>query len=103
MLHDMSGEIAQFFDLDDVRRMVSKWSIDCGARVEQRRRELGWDRPTFAAIVGTTEATIHRIESGKLNPRDHLKLAISAALQVEVGDLWVFPTRQAVYEQAAVA
>lgn len=93
----------RFFDLDDVRRLVGKWAIDCGTRVARRRADLGWDRQTLADLVGTTEATIHRIESGKLNPRDHMKLAVAAALQTEVVDLWPYPSRQAVYETAAVA
>lgn len=93
----------QFFDLDDVRRLVSKWSIDCGARVTRRRTDLGWDRQQLASIVGTTEATVHRIESGKLNPRDHLKLAIAAALQCEAADIWPYPTRKAVYDHASLA
>lgn len=93
----------QFFDLDDVRRLISKWSVDCGTRVMNARVALGWDRQRLAEIVGTTEATIHRIEAGKINPRDHMKLAIAAGLQKEVADLWPYPPRKSVYEQAAVA
>lgn len=82
-----------FFDLDEVRRLVGKWSVDCGARVTEWRQRLGWDRQRLAHAAGCTEATIHRIESGKLHPRDHLKLAVAAALEVEVADIWEFPKR----------
>jgi DNA-binding XRE family transcriptional regulator len=96
-------EVPRFFDLADVRVLVGKWSIDCGQLVAKKRGALGWDQETLAQIVGTTRATIHRIEDGKLTPRDYMKLAIAAALQCEVGDLWPYPTRKSVYEMAAVA
>lgn len=99
----MSEQADPFFDLDDVRDLVAKWAIDCGRRVSKRRETLGWDRRQLAGITGTTEATIHRIESGALRPRDHLKLAIAAALQLEVEDLWPYPSRATVYEVASVA
>ena len=97
----MTGTEEPFFDLRDVRTMVSKWAVDCGRRVADRREFMKWDRRQFATIVGTTEATITRIELGQLNPRDHLKLAISAALQVEVEALWPYPRRAEVYAGAA--
>lgn len=81
------------FDLDEVRRLISTWSVDCGARVAAWRERRGWNRQRLAQEAGTTEATIHRIESGKLHPRDHLKLAVAVALQVEVADIWEFPKR----------
>lgn len=102
-VRNMTTTPEAFFDLDDVRRMVGKWAIDCGRNVARRREALGWSREQMAGIVGTSEASIHRIESGKLNPRDHLKLAIASALAVEVPDLWPFPTRAQVYEMAGVA
>lgn len=91
---------APFLDLDDVRRLARKWAVDCGHRVEQRRTELGWDRRKLAALVGTTEATIHRVESGVMAPRDYLKMAIAAALAVDVATIWTYPTRTAVFEAA---
>lgn len=89
-----------FFDLDEMRRMVSKWAVDCGERVTNRRKELGWDRRQLAAMTGTTEATVHRVEEGKINPREHLKLIFAATLQVEVSDLWPYPTRADVYAKS---
>lgn len=89
-----------FFELEDVRRMVSKWAVDCGRRVQDRRTALGWDRRQLAALVGTTEATIVRIEQGVLKPRDYLKLAVASALVVEVEDLWPYPRRADVFALA---
>lgn len=88
-------------DLRDVRQMVAKWAIDCGRRLADRRTELKWDRRQLASLVGTTEATITRIEQGAINPRDHLKLALASALLVEVETLWPYPRRADVFAQAS--
>lgn len=90
-------------DLRDIRQMVAKWAIDCGRRVADRRVALRWDRRQLARLVGTTEATIARIEQGVINPRDHLKLAIAAALCLEVESLWPYPRRADVFALAVPA
>lgn len=90
-----------FFDLDDVRVLARKWAVDCGALVAGRRTEMGWTRQQLATLVGTTEATIHRVESGAVSPRDYLKMAIAAALAVPVEQLWPYPTAQTVFSNAA--
>lgn len=92
----------QFFDLRDVRTMVSKWVIDCGRKVADKREGFGWDRRQFADLVGTTEATIARIEQGVINPRDYMKLAIAATLQCEVEAIWSYPRRADVFAGAAL-
>jgi DNA-binding XRE family transcriptional regulator len=81
--------------------MTRKWAIDCGARVEFKRGERGWTRSRLAFLVGTTEATIHRVESGALAPRDYLKIAIAAALATPVAELWPYPDSAAVFASAA--
>lgn len=95
--------IDPYFDLRDVRVMVAKWAVDCGRRVSDRRTMLGWDRRQLAAFAGTTEATIHRIEEGKINPRDHMKLAIASAVGLEVEALWPYPRRADVFATAGTA
>lgn len=90
-----------FFDLDEVRRMARKWAVDCGSKVEAKRVERGWSRPRLAQLVGTTEATIHRVESGAVTPRDYLKMAIAAALATPVSELWPYPDTAAVFAGAA--
>lgn len=90
-----------FFDLDEVRVMARKWAVDCGKRVEKARMGRQWDRRQLAGLVGTTEATIHRVESGVLAPRDYLKMAIAAALAVDVVELWPYPDRAAIFAGAA--
>lgn len=73
------------------RRVAQHWAIDCGGRVRAARRARGWSLLELADRVGTTEATIHRIEHGVLQPRDHMKFAISAALDVSPAELWPMP------------
>lgn len=90
-----------FFDLAEVRRFTRKWAIDCGAKVEGKRGERGWTRARFAQLVGTTEATIHRVETGVLAPRDYLKIAIAAALATPVADLWPYPDMATVFAAAS--
>ena len=92
-----------YFDPDNLRAMVRRWAIDCGRRVSETRKLRGYDRARLAALVGTGVPTIFRIETGTLNPRDHMKLAIAAALVVEVEDLWPFPRRQTVFQEAGAA
>jgi DNA-binding XRE family transcriptional regulator len=87
--------------LDQYRRLASKWAIDCGARVQETRCVRGLSRQELASTVGTTEATIHRVESGSINPRDFLKFAIAAALQVSAAELWPLPAQPAEMAGAA--
>jgi DNA-binding XRE family transcriptional regulator len=89
-----------FFDAEDVRALVREWQIQCGARVKARRELFNWDRRTFAAITGTTEPTIQRVEAGVVNPRDYLRLIIAACLACEVADLWPYPTQADVHSNA---
>jgi DNA-binding XRE family transcriptional regulator len=90
-----------FFELDEVRRLARKWSIDCGVNVAAKRNERGWTRVQLASLVGTTEATIHRVEAGAVTPRDYLKMAIAAALATPVEQLWPYPDMAKVFAEAA--
>lgn len=90
-------------DLADMRRVISKWAVDCGARVQKRREELGFSRSTLAGLTGLTEPTIHRIETGTINPRDHVKVGFAIALMVDVVDLWPYVSRQTALDQAKAA
>jgi transcriptional regulator with XRE-family HTH domain len=77
--------------IDVFRRVAQHWAIDCGGRVRAARRARGWSLLELADRVGTTEATIHRIEHGVLQPRDHMKLAVAAALEAPAAELWPLP------------
>ena len=78
----------------DFRALVNEWAQQCGKRVRSRRLDVGYDRRQLAGITGTTEPTIQRIEHGHINPRDHLRWMISAALVSNVSDLWCYPSYQ---------
>jgi transcriptional regulator with XRE-family HTH domain len=82
--------------IDMYRRVAQHWAIDCGGRVRAARRARDWSLLELADRVGTTEATIHRIEHGVLQPRDHMKLAIASALGIPASELWPFEAAMAV-------
>lgn len=88
------------FDVSDLRDALSKWQESCGELVANRRTLLGVNRRDLAALAGTTEATIQRIEAGKLNPRDLLRLTIAGVLRCEVADLWPYPTCRRIHDLA---
>ena len=93
-MSDVRTPDTALLDRADVRALVIEWARQCGTRVRARRVDLGVDRRHLAAIAGTTEATIQRIESGFINPRDALRFTISAALDLDVADLWSYPSVQ---------
>ena len=82
----------------DIRNLVSEWARQCGKRVSDRRVTLGVDRRHLAQFAGTTEPTIQRIENGHINPRDHLRFAISAVLGSDVSDLWSYPSYERIHD-----
>jgi DNA-binding XRE family transcriptional regulator len=86
-----------------IRPMIRKWAIDSGWRVEQGRKAKGLSRADMAAAIETSEVTVIRIESGHINPRDHMRLAIAATLGVEVEELWPYPRRAEVLAHVATA
>lgn len=51
-----------------------------GERVTARRSALGFSQRQLAELAGTTQATVWKVEHGKITPRDSLKIAIGRAL-----------------------
>ena len=88
-------------DRVDVRALVSEWARQCGTRVRARRVDLGVDRRHLAMVAGTTEATIQRIECGFINPRDPLRFTIATALDLDVAELWSYPSVQRIHDLLA--
>jgi DNA-binding XRE family transcriptional regulator len=86
-------------DRAEVRALVRAWAQECGERVRVRRVELGVDRRRLATSVSSTEATIHRIETGFINPRDDLRFTIAAVLGTEIADLWAYPTCRRLHDE----
>jgi DNA-binding XRE family transcriptional regulator len=88
-----------FLDRAQVRALVRAWAQQCGERVRVRRVELGVDRRCLATCVSSTEATIQRIETGYINPRDDLRFTISAALGSDIADLWSYPSSRHLHDE----
>jgi transcriptional regulator with XRE-family HTH domain len=54
-------------------------------QVSARRRELGLSQLDLAALTGTTQSAIARLESGKRPPRIDTLLRIASALDADLG------------------
>jgi transcriptional regulator with XRE-family HTH domain len=59
------------------------------------RESRGLSQGQLAEMAGCTQATISRLESGKMKPRYELIEAIAAALKVHPGALFTMPELQA--------
>lgn len=86
------------FDRAKVKTAVAHEAVESGSRFRSKRKAFGWPLATVAQLTGTSEATISRIESGSLNPRDDLRWVIAGVMQCEVGDIWPHPSRQAIHD-----
>lgn len=83
-------------DLDRLRNYFGKSSTyrkACGARVKQRRKDLGLTLAQVGGLVGVPFQTIHKVENGDIDARDYLKAAIALRLGVPIEELFPWPTR----------
>lgn len=96
----MRNQLSARFDAEDLREALTTWQAECGRRVQARRELLGVNRRDFADLCGTTEATVCRVETGAINPRDALRCVIAAVLRCEVADLWPYPTCKRIHDLA---
>lgn len=96
----MRSRLPARFDADDLRIALTTWQRECGRRVQNRRILLGVTPTDLADLTGTTAATISRVESGAINPRDILRIAIAGVLRTEVADLWPYPTCERIHDLA---
>lgn len=62
-----------------------------GARVRERRLELGLSQTKFAEVVDVEQQTISKIELGQMIPHDKLKLKIAQRTGTKVGTLFAWP------------
>lgn len=89
------------FDRPRLDALLADWRKGCGRRVTRRRLLLGASRRDLADLAGATEATITRIENGKINASDRLRLAIAGVLHCEVADLWPYPSTNDMTQEVA--
>lgn len=67
-----------------------------GKAIRARREELGLSRSQLATKVCVQNETIYRIERGQFAGSEATRMAIAAALAVEVSDLYAFPPTEGV-------
>lgn len=70
------------------------WGEHIGAEIRTKRLTKGWGPTFFAGLIDVPLQTLHKIETGEIIPRDHLKAAIALALGVELSDLYPWPTAE---------
>lgn len=88
------------FNRPDLLEWIAEWRKGCGEAITRRRELFGLHRRELADMCSTTEATIIRIESGALAPKDELRMVIAAVLRCEVADLWRYPTCEQINDRA---
>jgi len=69
-------------------------------RIREHRERLGWSQAELARLAGTTQATIHRLESGDRQLTDVWMRAIAKAMNLMPADLITSPTLQDFREEA---
>lgn len=94
-------EIAPIVSRDNLRRFMDREARVWGRGVRVRRQALGLTLEQVAALADTTPQTIHKIETGRITPRDDLRIALSLALSDEVSNLFPMPDRRTVMKDAS--
>lgn len=77
---------------DALRQVMRSRQVAVGARIRERRLEQGIGPTHFGALLGVGLQTVHKIETGEIVPRDHLKAAIALALEIELDELYPWPS-----------
>lgn len=64
--------------------------IQLGRRIKQRRVEAGYTQVAFAAMIGTSQSYLWKLEAGRINASVEALCRIADALGTSVGDLIEF-------------
>lgn len=62
--------------------------VELGSAIAARRDSLGLNQTDFATKADLTQATVSRVESGKMWPSDETLVRILNALEISFGDLF---------------
>ena len=62
-----------------------------GERITTRRKELGLTQQRLGELCGIGQASISKVERGRLRPSDDLKWKLAAALQLSLDQLFAYP------------
>lgn len=92
----MTGPLEPPFDRTELKRAVTRWSTDCGKRLATIRNERGLTRDQLAQLAGIAPATLSRIETGTITPRDDLRWILAELVAQPVGAIWPEPTRETI-------
>lgn len=79
---------SRLLDTEILDELVTERRAADGARMRQRRTGLGLSLNQLAGLTEIGKSALCRIELGQYTPSDMHKVAIAAALVVEVADLW---------------
>lgn len=81
---------------DVIDEMYEEW----GRRIRERRVAL-YTQEQFAFICGIRQATLSRIEAGKLPPNDAVKWRIAGGLGATMDELFAWPKERPPAPQVA--
>jgi transcriptional regulator with XRE-family HTH domain len=62
-----------------------------GARVAERRAELGISQRKLAEKVGVSQSAINHLERGRSSPSDGLRMRLAGVLRCRVEQLFPYP------------
>lgn len=79
-------------DPEKLRTYMRARAIQAGAEIAAKRAAKNIGPTVFAALLGVPLQTLHKIEHGQIVPRDHLKAAIALALDVDLDELYGWPS-----------
>lgn len=77
-----------------LRAVMRARAIDAGERIREERIAKGWGPTHFCALIGVPLQTLHKVEVGEIVPRDYLKAAIALALDIDLAELYRWPTNR---------
>lgn len=88
-------------DATKLRTYMRARAINAGAVIAAKRAEQQIRPTVFAALLGVPLQTLHKIEKGQMVPRDHLKAAIALALDVDLDELYGWPSNAEILRAVA--
>lgn len=77
---------------DLLRQIMRDWGTATGSQIADRRIAAGRTPTVFAGMIGVSTQTLHRYEHGQAVPSDAHKAAIALALDVELDELYRWPS-----------
>jgi transcriptional regulator with XRE-family HTH domain len=86
-----------------MRGKKNKLSSSVGAVIAEKRKKKRWTQAQFAGIIGITQDSLSRMESGEIAPKFSRLQDIANALSCPVSDLFRFTTPDAIHKAERIA